>query len=58
VDTAKRELHFGFEKVTKRTSPAPIQSKKRKDQERELGRKSKALDDNKAKKGTKRKRRK
>lgn len=58
VDTAKRELHFSFEKVTKRTSPAPVQSKKRKDQDRELGRKSKALDDKKAKKDTKRKRRK
>jgi ribonuclease R len=58
VDTAKRELHFSFEKVTKRTSPAPVQSKKRKDQDREIGRKSKALDDKKAKKGTKRKRRK
>jgi ribonuclease R len=58
VDTAKRELHFSFEKVTKRTSPAPIQSKKRKDQDRDFGRKSKALDDKKAKKGAKHKRRK
>lgn len=50
VDTAKRELHFGFEKVTKRTSPMPIQTKKRKDQERDSKRSTKAFGTKKSKK--------